>query len=158
MKVDLHKHPTYPDLYVTEDGRVFRELVGCIDQGGYMLLKVTTGQQVLTLRRHQIVLEAFKGTRPSGSVARHLNGVPSDDSSGNLSWGTQKENAEDTMVHGNTLKGEKNSRAKLTEGNVLDIKARLASGESGGAICQDYGVSWSTICDIKTKRTWGWLK
>lgn len=158
MEVDLTPHPEYPDLYVSSDGRVFREYPGWEDNAGYHLIKVTTGESTLTLRRHQIVLETFGGARPEGHVVRHLDGDPGNDHPSNLAWGTQKENTQDTVAHGKTTKGEKNKMAKLSESEVLDIKGRLASGESGGAICKDYGVSWSTICDIKTGRTWGWLK
>ena len=155
--MNLKPHYEYPDLYVAEDGRVFRELVGCTDSAGYMLLKVTTGQNTLTLRRHQIVLETFKGPRPEGCVGRHLDGDPSNDSPGNLIWGTQKENMQDAVGHGTTTKGSKNARAKLTEADVTTIKERLASGESGRALGQEFNMSESTMCDIKKGRTWCWL-
>jgi hypothetical protein len=87
-----------------------------------------------------------------------LNGDSSDDRPGNLAWGTQAENAQDTVKHGKTTKGSKNKQHKLDEAQVLSIRQRFADGESGSALADEFGVSHPTICDIVAGRTWGWLK
>ena len=40
---------------------------------------------------HNLVLEAFVGPRPEGKKPNHKNGVPSDNTSGNLEWVTHAE-------------------------------------------------------------------
>jgi transposase-like protein len=43
---------------------------------------------------------------------------------------------------------------KLTAGDVAAIRERLARGEAQRSIARDYGVSQSSICNIKRGRTW----
>jgi thymidylate synthase (FAD) len=49
---------------------------------------------------HTLVLNAFVGPAPTGSVARHLNGNQFDNRLRNLAWGSEHENAEDRKLHG----------------------------------------------------------
>jgi hypothetical protein len=49
---------------------------------------------------HQLVLLAFVGPRPEGMVSRHLDGNEKDSRLCNLAYGTQSENALDTVRHG----------------------------------------------------------
>jgi hypothetical protein len=153
MLIDVKPHPVHEGIFVSPNGEVYRRLATSVGSSGYHTVKVTRGG---TIRRHTLVLETYKG--PSdGLWSRHLDGNPANDSKDNLAWGTQKENMNDAVIHGTTTKGSKNARAKLTEAEVLEIKARLAKGESGSALAREFRVSAPTICDIKSERTWGWL-
>ena len=49
---------------------------------------------------HTLVASAFIGPRPEGQHVRHLDGNPRNNTSGNLSYGTVRENALDTVRHG----------------------------------------------------------
>ena len=51
--------------------------------------------------------------------------------------------------------GEKNGQSRLTEKEVIDIRVDLRSQHT---IANEYGVSRSTIADIKCNRTWKYLK
>lgn len=44
------------------------------------------------------------------------------------------------------------ARRKLTDDDVLIIRSRLANGENGTALAKEYGVSQTTISDVKTAR------
>jgi hypothetical protein len=55
------------------------------------------------------------------------------------------------------LKGEETSMAILTTEKVLEIKKRLAAGESQSKIARDYGVSRNCIWEISHKKSWGHL-
>ena len=147
----LRPHPTIEHLYVSDVGIFFKMLPLSVGYGGYTYVHV---DGKFAVRRHTLILEIYKGARPEGAVARHLNGDPQDDDPENLTWGTQQENCQDTVRHGRSTTGEKNAQAKLTAAKVVEIKARFNSGESGSAIAEDFGVSHSTICDIMAGRTW----
>lgn len=88
-----------------------------------------------------------------------------------LRWATRKENAEDAVSHGvvfnphglpGTKKdghrvvqvGELHGRARLTERDVLSIRARLAEGEKVKDLASTYGVHRSTISLIKSGKNW----
>jgi hypothetical protein len=48
-------------------------------------------------------------------------------------------------------------RAKLTEDQVREIRHLLKAGHSQGGIAKRFDVVRTTIRDITTGRTWGWL-
>ena len=50
---------------------------------------------------HRLVLLAFTGQPTEGQIVRHLNGKPDDNRLENLRWGTQAENMQDMIRHGN---------------------------------------------------------
>ena len=151
---DARQHPSRPNIWVTPDGRVFQELAATRDGNNYALVNI--GERGLrgSVRRHVLVCETYHGERPGNAVVRHKNGVPGDDWEGNLEWGSQKENCEDTVAHGRSTKGMRNPNYRLKDEQVREIKQRLASGEAPSEIARWFGVSQPTISDIKTGRTW----
>lgn len=150
----MKQHPRYPDIFVAEDGSVFRRLTPSKDSGGYH--QIRNGK--IRERRHALVAEAYHGPRPPGADIRHLNGDPGDDRPENLAYGTRAENAADTVSHGRTTRGSRNTQAKLTEAQARDIKMRLQAGEMGRALADEFGVTEQTICDIRKGRQWAWLE
>lgn len=89
-------------LYEVSDAGRFRRC-GKQPKRGYIGLH---GYPVVSLNRpgvqdlrtvHSLVLEAFKGPRPSGFEARHLNHNRVDVRAVNLEWGSSKENAADRV-------------------------------------------------------------
>lgn len=83
-----------------------------------------------------------------------------------LFLGTALDNARDMVSKGRSLRGarsnlygkskrgEQSSSALLTEAQVIEIRARLAAGETQLAISADYPVSESCIGVIARRRTW----
>lgn len=53
-----------------------------------------------------------------------------------------------------TRYAEKSPRAKFTNREVIEIRARLDAGESGAAIAREFGVCKATISSIKVRRYW----
>lgn len=73
-----------------------------------------------------------------------------------LYWATPIENAEDKWRHGTQRHGEACWKAKLTIGQVREI--RLLKGKmSQSAIGHKYGVDGETIGDIYRRKTWNWF-
>jgi hypothetical protein len=50
--------------------------------------------------------------------------------------------------------GEKNGSAKLTEADVLDIRARVLRGETQQAVADRHGISRGQIYNIMSGRSW----
>lgn len=67
---------------------------------GHLQVKLTKNGQQNTRWVHQLVLEAFAGTRTTGQVVRHLNDIPGDNRLENLAYGTQSENMWDLARNG----------------------------------------------------------
>lgn len=164
--------PGYSGRYEVSDlGRV-RSLPNSRRHGIRILSPATSKSGHLTVslwrdgsgKSHQVhilVLETFKGPRPGSSTiwhACHADGNPANNAIANLRWDTRASNEADKITHGTSNRGTSNRANVLSEGQVLEIKKRLASeSESHATIAQDYGVTRETISAISTGRSWSWL-
>ena len=72
-----------------------------------------------------------------------------------LQWKTAKENSADKLIHGTSQRGEKHGGAKLTEADVIAIRA--ISGISQRMIAKRYGVNQAQISLIIQHKRWAWL-
>jgi DNA-binding NarL/FixJ family response regulator len=108
---------------------------------------------------HQLVLEAFRGLRPSKKhVGMHLDDNPSNNRLRNLKWGTYKENTQDMFAKGRNNQifpiGENSTSAKLTEKKVLRIVKHLRRGWMVKDIAEKFEISSTTVSHIKAGRYW----
>jgi len=92
---------------------------------------------------HRLVLLAFVGEPESGQECRHLNGDPANNRLENLAWGRK-------------LMGENHGRAKLTEADVLAIRA-MAGDYSQRALGRMFSVSQMQIWQIIRRKLWAHL-
>lgn len=106
-----------------------------------------------TQRVHTLVLEAFKGPRPEGQEARHLDGQPTNNAAANLEWATHVSNMSDLDRHGTRLIAGKNHQSKLTPEIARIIRARKGTS-SQKVLAAEFGVGKSTIQAIHDGRTW----
>jgi hypothetical protein len=123
---------------------------------GYLQLSVIAddGSRIQT-KAHKLVALAFYGPRPDGcDLIRHLDGVRDNNSVGNLRYGSYQENAEDTVRHRRSVRGERAWGAKLTWGQAGEIRKRCAAGETHKALAAEYGVHPVTIGDIVRMKSW----
>ena len=76
-----------------------------------------------------------------------------------LFQGTKKDNGVDMVSKNRSTRGSKNSKAKLTEEQVIKIKQLLLSNKyTHQEIANIYNVTRTNITIINTGRNWGWLK
>lgn len=74
---------------------------------------------------HALVLEAFRGPRPSPKHdSRHINGDPADNRLDNLVWGTRSENIRDAVAHGSWF-SEKRKAHLATFKNRMDAAKQI---------------------------------
>ena len=67
---------------------------------GYLQVTLHVGSNQKTRHVHRLVLQAFGGSAPEGTEARHLNGIQADCAASNLAWGTHLKNMQDMHQHG----------------------------------------------------------
>jgi len=116
---------------------------------------VTNEGQIVTRRMNRLVLEVFVGPPPTPRhMSLHGDGNSLNNHIGNLRWGTQKENRKDSERHGTAPFGSDYKRAKLTKEAVLAIRA---STEFHRVLAARYGVSRTTITNVKSRAIWGHL-
>lgn len=112
-------------------------------------LRIETGKYKTTLV-HSLICETFHGPRPDGYVCSHLDGNLDNNVPDNLVWETQANNLARKRQHGTDDCGHRNSRAKLTEQQVEEIRQRLANGEKHKDIASDYNVNRTVITRINS--------
>jgi len=103
---------------------------------------------------HVLILLAFRGPKPKGLCARHLNGDTSDNRLENLAYGTYQENSLDATLSGRGNQGERHGNAKLTDKIVLAIRRRAALGAKLAEIAREFHIHKSTACQIIKGHSW----
>ena len=118
---------------------------------GYIVHVLSVNAKRYNVFAHRLVLEAFVGPRPTNNVSRHKNGIRHQNNLSNLEYGTPAENSADMLKHNTQAKGESCGRSKLTEQDVLQIRA---SNETHEVLASRFNVSLSNIYAIKSRATW----
>jgi len=120
----------------------------------YLITQLRRGGKRVTVRVHRLVLEAFRGKRPTGKQCGHLNGNRTDNRLANLKWITPEENYAQRDAHGTTARGERMGNAKLTEREVQAIRGERKMGAPYKCLAKKYGVTETNIGSIVSGRTW----
>jgi Trp operon repressor len=179
---EIRDVPGYPGYGVSADGRAWsrRQKVRLKTGRGFRTVFVQTWHELrqATERRmgyktvsvcmdggrrttrhvHVLVLTAFRGPKPEGMEARHLDGNPANNALGNLAWGTRKENMADKVLHGTAQKGERNGNSVLTEERVREIRGLLRTGVIQAEIARQFGVSQVLVSLISRGKNWAHVK
>ena len=105
---------------------------------------------------HSVVALAFIGVRPPGMETRHLDDDKNNNHHSNLCYGTVSQNQQDARRNGRPRaayksKGSQHHGAKLTDAAVLAVRA---SARPHIELARVYGVTATTIYDIRRRRSW----
>lgn len=166
--------PLAPDRYlVSSDGGVFglinsqgnprgkpKRLSQFDSHGQYprVGLRFVRGGKIKHICVHTLVLLTFRGPPPSPKhECGHRDGNPQNNRIGNLRWVTRKENAADKDRHGNTVWGERATRGKLTEEQVIATRILHEGGFSLARIGGLFSVSPQAIQKIVIGKAWARL-
>lgn len=109
-------------------------------------------------RAHRISYEAFVGPIEAGKLIRHSCNVRKCVNPAHLLPGSDWDNVHDAIEAGTFAiqkHGEENTQAKLKKADVIKIRSDTRRHK---VICKDYGVSASTISNIKTRKTWNHIE
>jgi hypothetical protein len=124
-----------------------------VDGGGkYGELRIN-GKQA---KAHRLSYEYFKGDIPKDMLVCHRCGNSLCINPAHLYLGTPKQNSEDMVKHGmhGGLKGEQIGNSKLSEAQVMNIRRRISSGDTGLMLAEAYGVTPALISSIKKRKIW----
>ena len=106
-------------------------------------------------RLHILILETFKGRRPSPlHEGCHNDGNPENNAADNLRWGTKEDNTQDRLDHGRQIRGQQSPNTHLTEADVIQIRKELNEGVQGKDLAERFGVGTTTISRIKNRVSW----
>jgi hypothetical protein len=103
-------------------------------------------------KAHRVSWELSNKTQiPAGLMVRHQCDVRACINPEHLCLGTHMENMRDRNLRNRTAKGTRHGRCKLTEEQVLQIRA---SDEKGVVLAKQFNVSTTIISRIKAGQSW----
>lgn len=134
------------------------EWQGSVSKRGYGRLTVWDKalKKVRYISAHRQEWENHFGPIPDGLHVLHACDNPRCINIDHLSLGTPLENARQKVERGRlrVQRGSTHGLAKLTESQVVEIKAAIANGEPLSRIAARYPVGVTAIRAIKTGNTW----
>jgi len=158
----------YDNYEVSDEGQVRNIKTGRIlkpikhDRYGHVGVKLYKNKLRKFLLIHRLVLEAFVCPRPPNMEGCHNNGIPFDNRLENLKWKSHFDNVQDSVKHGTHFMniGEKNGRAKLTEKQIKEIRAKYKYRSRDAntiTLAKEYGVCKAEIHFIVSNKLWKYV-
>jgi hypothetical protein len=124
-----------------------------VNEHGYGVMRPAGKRTGPGVKAHRVSAE-LAGMDIRGRVVRHRCDNPPCVNPAHLIPGTQADNARDRVERGRSNTGSINGQAKLTDSQVLEIRAKLAQGIPGKALAAEYGISEPTISVIRNAKGW----
>ena len=141
-------------VYTVKKGKML--VPNCNNNSGYFKVRLTKEGKTFNCLVHRLVAEAFLQNNDNKPQVNHKDGNKLNNKVENLEWSTNKENRKHALANNLHVCGEKCTWSKLTEENVIFIRANKDA--SAKELAEKFNVSVSTIKDIINNRTWKQLK
>ncbi|HEX8385807.1 MAG TPA: HNH endonuclease signature motif containing protein [Rubricoccaceae bacterium] len=148
---------------VCSDGRRLtlpaREPKGHVTRAGYRALTIEEGGRRKTYYVHRLVAARFVPNPDGKPEVNHIDGQKTNNRADNLEWCTRAENIQHAWETGlstpNDHTGDRNPNRKLSEADVLAIRAR--PDERSAVLAAEFGVDVTSIQRVRSGRAWGHL-
>lgn len=127
------------------------------DNGGYFRTMLKRDDGIIhTVKVHRIIASTFLSNELEKPCVNHINGIRDDNRIENLEWVTISENIKHSFKIGlSSNKGSGCPTAKLTESQVLEIRAKFIPRKCGRKeLAKMYGVFPATIKGIILRKSW----
>jgi len=129
---------------------------GTLDKDGYGVMGVGDRK----IRAHRVSWAIHNGPIPEGMCVCHRCDVPGCVNPAHLFLGTQADNMRDMTIKGRSVQhpaspGEGHPCAKLTEAQVLAIRAECANGATQTRLAERFRISSAAISRIVRREAWG---
>jgi hypothetical protein len=106
---------------------------------------------------HSLVADAFLGPKPPGLFVCHGPAGSRVNTVENLRYGTPAENTADRRRDGTRVLGEAHPNARLTDAQALEVRRRVAAGETRLSLAKELGVSPNSIGRCVKKQSYAHL-
>ena len=126
------------------------EATGYADKDGYRFKRVDGKLE----RAHRYAYEQHNGSIPAGVVVMHTCDNPACINPEHLVAGTHQDNMTDKVSKSRQKRGENDSRGKLTETQVKQIRCHSLNGLTALLLAKMFGVGDMTIHRVITNKLW----
>ena len=157
----------FPGYFVSPDGVIYsdRDRISCQQKGfialksvknfeGYMIVSLYKDKKRYQRKVHRLVAIAYLSNPFNYPIVRHRNGDKAINHKKNLVWGRPCDNSRDMVLHGRSLKGEKNASAKLNAQKVRYIRWAVSRSVGYKKIMERFDISKGHISNIIARRVW----
>ena len=133
--------------------KVKKEICNTYSKDGYLNVSFLSKKNILP----RLVIKSIFGKKINNKiVTRHICNNPWCINQEHLFYGTARDNEDDKIRNG-SVKGSKNSSAKLSEEQVKEIKRLLKTDIKQTKIAEDFKVTKSMITRIKKNKAWSYI-
>jgi len=137
---------------------VQERIIKTANMNGYRSVCLHRNRKQEGARVHSLVLVAFRGNRPKGFDASHINGNRSDNRIENLIWESKKDNIARKVEHGTSNRGDKCGQAKLTNSQARKIRRlRFEENIQLKDLSLVFRVSISSISNVINYKTFKYV-
>lgn len=134
-----------------------RVLKAATNRGGYAYV-ILTDSKPISKTAHRLVAITFIPNPDNKPEVNHINGIKTDNRVENLEWCTHQENVQHAFRTGlknaDHARGSRNKMSKLNRHKVRAIRWALNSNYIVLDLAKYYGVSMTTIYNIRKRKTW----
>lgn len=127
-----------------------------LDARGYLRTMIIQHGRTGTVKLHRLVALAYLPNPLDLAQVNHKNGQKDDNRLENLEWMDGKQNVQHAFARtGRTMEGTKAPNAKLTEAQVLEIRAKYVPRlYSAPRLAKEYLISVPAVKAILQRRHW----
>jgi hypothetical protein len=131
---------------------------GTLDEKGYGRVRTWVEDRWIPRLAHRVSWELHRGPIPDGLSVLHTCDNPPCTRPEHLFLGNQLDNMQDCASKDRHTRGERSATAKLTEAQVIEMRARFAAGERNySKLGREYGVSAVQVRSIILRERWKYL-
>lgn len=120
---------------------------------GYLKIRLSNNGVVKGYFIHRLVAIAFIDNNQNKRCVNHKDGNKTNNTVNNLEWVTHSEN--EKHAYANNLQpsksGVSNGRSKLKDNDIIEIRS---SGKSSSHLARKYKVTVTSICNIRSGKSW----
>lgn len=140
-------------------GKGMKVIKQTLGSNGYLKVNIRDNDNnIKTKSSHRLIGLTFIPNPENKPQINHKNGIKTDNRVINMEWVNQSENQIHAYVNElQSAKGENNSRSKLSEKDVLEIREKFKPKiYTYKMLAEEYNVSWHTIKGIVIKSSNAW--
>lgn len=150
---DAYEISNHGQVRRVDNGKIIRPWVH--RRAPYLCVTLHQNRRRKSYLTHRLVALTFIGTPPTERhQVAHIDGSKQNNSVSNLRWATPEENQADRKTHGTSNTGSRHPRSKLTEIDVIEMRALRSKGHTSKEIAQRYGIGQAYASSIVCGRFW----